>query len=265
MRGDEALLRRALAALGPYRPELIVVGAWAHRFFERHPLAQPLAHPTLMTEDADLASPAKLATIGDPIPKRLEDADFERRMTGVEQLPVMKFFARENDVFYVEFIAPLIGGDSDRTGKPRTLVEVGGATAQLLRHVDLLRFEPWELDLGDGVIARIANPASYLAQKVLTRREGAGRHKYGKDLLYLHDTLQMFGPRLADLRELGARVLAQLSAKHAAKVRNFNFTSYPERLAQAAEIAHSTGRSSPPDAAAIADTCRVGFRMLFSL
>ncbi|HQX64044.1 MAG TPA: GSU2403 family nucleotidyltransferase fold protein, partial [Thermomicrobiales bacterium] len=70
MRGDEALLRRALAALGPYRPELIVVGAWAHRFFERHPLAQPLAHPTLMTEDADLASPAKLATIGDPIPKR---------------------------------------------------------------------------------------------------------------------------------------------------------------------------------------------------
>lgn len=125
-----------------------------------------------MTEDADLASPAKLATIGDPIPKRLEDADFERRMTGVEQLPVMKFFARENDVFYVEFIAPLIGGDSDRTGKPRTLVEVGGATAQLLRHVDLLRFEPWELDLGDGVIARIANPASYLAQKVLTRRDG---------------------------------------------------------------------------------------------
>ncbi|MBA3549569.1 MAG: hypothetical protein H0T76_24090 [Nannocystis sp.] len=264
MSDDEALLRRALAALGPYRSELVIVGAWAHRLFERHPLlACPLGHSPLMTEDADLASPAKLAIIGDPIPQRLADAGFDQRLTGTGPLPVMKFFARESNGFYIELIAPLIGGDSDRDGEPRTLVTVGGATAQLLRHVELLRFETWELELGDGVVARIANPASYLVQKILTRREGAGRDKYGKDLLYIHDTLLMFGPRLHEFRPLATRVLAQLPPKLAAKVRSFVFTSYPERLARAAEIALATGRPYPPDATAIANTCRVGFGTLF--
>jgi len=60
---------------------------------------------------------------------------------------------------------------------------------------DLPHVGPHARALFDAV-ARIANPASYLVQKVLTKREGAGRAKVGKDLLYIHDTLQMFGPRL---------------------------------------------------------------------
>jgi hypothetical protein len=264
MNDDEVLLRRALAALGPYRAELVLVGAWAHRLFKMHPLAaEPLAHPPLMTEDADLASPETLGLLGDSIPKRLADAGFEQRLMGSGQLPVMKFFARESDGFYVELIAPLIGGDHDRNNNPRTLVTVGGATAQLLRHVELLRFKPWELELEAGVVARIANPASYLVQKILTRREGAGRDKHGKDLLYIHDTLLMFGPRLHELRTLAHQVLALLPPKLAAKVLTFDFAAYPDRLALAAAIAHSTGRPAPPDAKAIAATCRIGFAMLF--
>lgn len=260
---DEVYLRRALAALGPYAREVTIVGAWAHRLFERHPLAQPLGHDVLMTEDADLATPERLAVVGDPIPKRLEDAGFEPRLGGVDSLPVMKFVARDSDGFYVEFIAPLVGSATDRSGEPRRIVEIAGATAQLLRHVELLRFEPWEIVLGDGTLALVANPASYLVQKLLTRREGAGREKLGKDLLYVHDTLQMFGAQLHALRPQGARVLAQLHPKHAAKFRNGIGLAIETQSAVAAEIAASTGRPAPPSSAAIAATCRVGLAAIF--
>jgi len=262
MRDDESLLHRALAALGPYRSELIIVGAWAHRWFERHPLAQPLEHPTLMTEDADLASPEELEIVGAPIPVRLAEAGFDLRLAGKDRLPVMKFFARDGDGFYIELIAPLIGGEHTRDGEPRVLVTVGGASAQLLRHVELLLFEPWELKLDDELVARVTNPASYLVQKVLTRRGATRRDKYGKDLLYIYDTLQIFGPRLRDLRPQAARLLARYP-RHVATVRGIDFTAHPERLMLAAEIARSTGRPHPPDARAIAETCRAGFHALF--
>lgn len=109
----------------------------------------------------------------------------------------------------------------------------------------------------------MANPASYLVQKVLTKREGAGRAKVGKDLLYIHDTLQMFGPRLHERRPLGARVLALLHANH---VKNFSDRILVTSAAPlAAEIAMSTGRPSPPSATVIATTCRVGLQKIFGV
>ncbi len=215
-----------------------------------------------MTEDADLAAPGALPIVGEPIPRRLEAAGFDRRLAGTNKLPVMKFVARDSDGFYVELIAPLVGGSTDRRGMPRTVVQVGGATAQLLRHVELLLFEPWEIELGEGVTVRVANPASYLVQKMLTRREGMGREKLGKDLLYVHDTLRMFGARLRELRPLGARVLAQLHPNHAKAFRG-DIVFESARAELAAATARATGRPSPPDAAAIVATCRVGFAQIF--
>ncbi|MBK8264505.1 MAG: hypothetical protein IPK80_24580 [Nannocystis sp.] len=258
---DEALLRRALAALGPYRSELVVVGAWAHRLFERHPLAQPLDYPILSTKDADLAAPERLPVIGDPIPKLLVAEGFEQQITGQQALGVMKFVARDGDGFYVEFIAPLTGGETDRKGKSRDLVVVGGATAQRLRHVELLHIEPWEIALGGDVVARVANPASYLLQKVLTRRAGAGRAKRGKDLLYIYDTLQIFGARLSALQPLGARMMACLHLKHAENP--WERLDYASAAPLAVKVAEATGRPSPPDTIGIERTCRFGLRCLF--
>jgi hypothetical protein len=65
---------------------------------------------------------------------------------------------------------------------------------------------PWTVSLShshgfpfeDPRDVRIANPASFLAHKVLIHNKRT-RSKFAKDVLYIHDTLEIFGARLEDL------------------------------------------------------------------
>jgi hypothetical protein len=109
---------------------------------------------------------------------------------------------------YVEFIAPLRGGGHTRTGAPDDTLSIAGITAARLRYVDLLLFEPWQLELtpgtgfelgADKLAVHVANAASYLAQKVLTLGRRQHPAKRFKDALYIHDTLTMFGDALSHL------------------------------------------------------------------
>ena len=72
------------------------------------------------------------------------------------------------------------------------------------RLVDFGFTEEWAIDVENpGFAARvqIANPVAFLAQKILIhrRRERQGR---AKDILYIHDTLEVFGAQLQELADV---------------------------------------------------------------
>jgi hypothetical protein len=103
-------------------------------------------------------------------------------------------------------------------------VRIGGVSSQKLRHLEILLNAPWHVELSDtdgfpserAVRVQIASPISFMVHKILIhqRRNQSERAKY---ILYLHDTLQLFGARLPELRtEWLSRIQPQLHARSTA-------------------------------------------------
>lgn len=112
--------------------------------------------------------------------------------------------------FYVEFLTPLVGSKYDPKHKRKATTEIAGISSQQLRHIELLLHHPWWIEVhSKGFAARIqiVNPVSFLAQKVLIHEERE-RDDRAKDILYMHDTLEVFGQRLPELRELWRNIVA---------------------------------------------------------
>jgi hypothetical protein len=267
---------RVVRALGPYLDQLVFVGAWCHRLQQFHSLATAPSFTPLMTEDADVATPERLQTRSMSLDTALTDGGFKARLSGDGQLPVMKYYpVGDESGLYVEFIAPLRGSGYTRKGEPDDLLEVAGITAQKLRYVELLLFEPWKLQLSepqgfkvgtDDIVIQIANPASYLAQKVLTLNRRQNGAKRPKDALYIHDTLTMFGGEFGGLREQGARVLQLLPPKTQREFHELRVALFQDKslMVRAAAIAAATGRANPPTADTIATVCTVGLESIFA-
>jgi hypothetical protein len=86
---------------------------------------------------------------------------------------------------------------------------VGGVSSQLLRYIDILLLSPWKVELGEKNgyalspkrTVQIANPASFFAQKILIHEQRDYKDK-AKDLLYMHDTIEVFSENLDELQEL---------------------------------------------------------------
>jgi len=266
---------RIARALAPYLDQLVIGGAWCHRLLHFHPLANPSSFTTLMTEDADMVAHKRIQEGSRSIDGALVAGGFRRKLVGGDP-PIVKYYPEDDDAgMYVEFIAPLQGSGYTRKGAPDDLLKIAGVTAQKLLYVDLLLFEPWQLELSaqhgfdvgsDELVVRVAGPGSYLAQKVLTLKRRQTLAKKPKDALYIHDTLLLFGPALNELRQQGAGVLDLLPAKtrrtfHELRVELFNGD---DLVTSAAAIAASTGRASPPSPAAIRDACTVGLAQIFA-
>jgi hypothetical protein len=142
-------------------------------------------------------------------------------------------------------------------------------SSQRLRHIGLLLDDPWEVEVALVDVAderktvRIAGPARFLVQKVLihSRRTPDDR---AKDILYVHDTLEVFGARLAELRATWATTIAPwLHPRDAARVRRASRTLFRETTddIRAAAIL-AAGRALTPDS--LREACQYGFEKLFS-
>jgi hypothetical protein len=270
---DRDVLVRIVKALDPYLDQLVFAGAWCHRLLQYHPLATPPSFEPLMTEDADIVTPSRLPSRSPNLGEALAAGGFKADLSGSGKLPVAKYYpVGDENGLYIEFIADLLGSGYTRKGEPYDILAVSGVTAQKLRHVDLLLFEPWELELGTerrfeiGFTLRVANPASYLAQKVLSLPKRASSAKRAKDALYLHDTLSMFGSSFGALREQAGRVLDRLAAK-----TRRDFHVHRARLCQdralmigAQRTAAATGRANPPSADTIVEVCTAGLEQIFA-
>jgi hypothetical protein len=206
---DLEAFARLVTALRPWLGQLVVVGGWAHRLHRLHPRANPPGHLPLQTRDADLAFSPDSELAGD-LRKALIEADFTEEPGGDDFPPATHYGLREQGGgFYAEFLAPLQGSGIKRNGKPDATVSMAGITAQKLRYLDILLVKPWCVRVGPQQALPIAadvdlfvpNPTSFIVQKLLIHPDRS-RDKKAPDVLYLHDTLQLFGGSLAELRRL---------------------------------------------------------------
>jgi len=255
---------RLVTALAPWLDQVVIVGGWAHKLYRLHPSAQKLDYPPLTTLDADIAVPARLPAGEQDIRERLLAYGFTEEFLGDDRPPATHY--RLGVGFYAEFLTPLIGGEYNRKHKRKTTMEIAGIASQQLRHIELLLNHPWSIDLeSDGFATRIqiANPLSFLAQKVLIH-EKREREDRAKDILYMHDTLEVFGARLPEMRELWRSVvtpqLNPAAASMVSKASEALFGDLSDDLRRAAEI--SADRALSPEA--IGEACRYGFAYLFA-
>jgi len=221
---DFVSFARLITALRPWIGKLVIVGGWAHRLHRFHPLAQSPAHSPLRTRDTDLAFAPEEILDGD-LRAALKEAGFAEEFFGDDAPPATHYcLGKEDEGFYAEFLTPLRGSGTKRNGAPDVTVSRAGVTAQKLRHLDTLFLEPWTVEVSRDVGVpikrtlelRVPNPTSYIVQKLLIHSDRP-RGKRAQDLLYIHDTLELFGASLDELRELW---LNQLRPKMPGKTAN---------------------------------------------
>ncbi len=208
------VLRRILRALGGVVPEFIIAGGQAARLLRLHPLAARLEWSPLLTSDTDVATVDK-GHRGNDLAKAFAAEGFTPTLEG-DDVPPRTHYLR--GAAEIEIIVP----DLARRHSTGATVEILGASAQKVKDLEPLLVEPTVLEVPDVGSVRVANPAAYIIQKVLTLTNRRSLHKKGKDALYAHDALLLFthdGRIHPEVIALAARVLATLTKKQTAKLR----------------------------------------------
>jgi hypothetical protein len=237
---------RLVTALRPWLGQLVVVGGWAHRLHRLHRLATPPDHLPLRTRDTDLALSPDEALAGD-LRTALTDAGFIEQPFGDDAPPATHYgLGEEDDGFYAEFLTPLFGSEMKR-GKRDATVRTAGITAQKLRYLDVLLLKPWSVRVGPDrevpiaadVELFVANPTSFIVQKLLIHSDRPP-HKKAQDILYIHDTLELFGGSLAELRRLWLEdvrpAMASRTARRSEAVARDLFVEVTDTIREAARI-----------------------------
>ncbi len=250
---------------------MVIVGGWAHRLLRYHLLAQAVPHEPLLTNDTDVAVPPALDVRKQDLRDRLIRADFKERFLGDDRPPTTHWeLGEEGGAFYAEFLTPLIGSEYDRKGNRRATSQVGGITSQNLRYVELLLDSPWTVELSHGngfpfgraKQVRIAHPTRFMAQKLLIH-EKRDRRSRAKDILYLHDTIELLGGSLSVLREEWNRLRQELSQgaiRTVERAVDAMFSKMTDDIRGAAQAA--AGRALTPQA--VQELCRAGLKIVFA-
>jgi len=244
---DPAAFARLITALRPWLGRLVVVGGWAHRLHHFHPLANPPGHLALRTRDADLAFSPDEALAGD-VRTALTNAGFTEEPFGDDAPPASHYRLGEDPAgFYAEFLTPLYGSGLKRDGKPDATLSKAGITAQRMRHLELLLVSPWSVRVGPerevpiaaDVDLLVPNPTSFIVQKLLIHADRPP-HKKAQGILYIHDTLELFGGSLGELRQLWTDMvrpgMAVKTAKRAEAITRELFAEVNDTIREAARI-----------------------------
>lgn len=263
----EEILIRALKALHPIRNDLAVIGGSAHRLFHLHELGEQPDYALLTTEDVDFAASLELAMRpSTDLLERLSAAGFVEKIKGADQAAHTYEYAEEPGS-YIEFLAPLHGSGLDRNGVPTRELKFHGLHAEKLRDIDILLHRPWSTALefeGEWVDVRIANPVTYILQKLLCLPKRRTLQKQGKDILYLFDTIAIFGAQLPAMERAALEMAPQLERKQKKRIRDCAHSmcfAVSDQIRQAAYIA-SSQRALPPSPQAIAGACSIGLRQI---
>jgi len=262
---------RLIDALDPWRADLVIIGGWASRLYRFHPMAEQLAYPAIITLDTDIALPVRLPAKTPNIRERLLESGFQEELLGDHRPPVAHYgLSGEKSGFYAEFLTPLTGGVRKRHSKADSTIRVGGVTSQKLRYLDLLLRSPWSVTLDQpkgfpvtkATDVRIANPAGYMAHKLLiySMRPPADR---AKDILYLHDTIEVFGGSLDRLRDEWQSTLRRHLHRNALRSMDTSvsslFQNVTDVIREAALMA--IGRNLSPQQ--ITNVCQAGLSKIF--
>lgn len=259
---------RLATTLEPWLGHVIFVGGWAHRLHRMHPLSRDPGYEPLLTLDVDVVLPASADLASADIIGHLETA-FEPEFLGNDRPPFAHYLLKDDaSGFYAEFLTPLIGS-AIKKGRPDVTGKIGGVVATKLRHLELLTVEPWSIDLGaiggnteKTVFIRVPNPVTFIAHKllVLERRKKEDR---AKDLLYVHDTIELFAENLDELRDLWTKaVRPTLSLNQISRLNSVMEAElgHVTDLARAAALA-ATARGLSP--LSLLETARHGAMSIF--
>jgi len=265
---------RLLLALDPWLPKIVIVGGWAHRLYRFHELAQELDYKPLMTLDTDIAVPKTLPVMQENIAQRLHKNGFTESFLGDHQPPVTQYRLGSADGgFYAEFLTPLEGNGYTRDGKPDLTVRIAGVSSQKLRYLAVLLKQPWRVILNPSnnirvaapTVVQVANPTAFIAQKLLIRDKRDKDH-LAKDVLYIHDTIEVFGAKLDKLNEAWREsVRPQLHPNHVNTMRDSAsqlFSAVNNAIRDASQIARSSGRLLPPED--LQAVCKAGTDIILS-
>jgi hypothetical protein len=243
---DAVSFARLIEALRPWLGHLVIVGGWAHRLHRLHALAGAPTHPPVRTRDVDLALSLQAPLPGD-ISEALARAGFGQTFLGEDAPPVTHYHLEDDAGFYAEFLAPLQGGEFTRRGRRDVTVARAGITAQKLRHLDVLLVAPWTVHVGHGTDVPVeppahillSNPVSFMVQKLLIH-EKRRPDKRAQDLLYIHDTLDLFGGALEELRaawrDQVRPSMPNRTARHAETLARALFEHVTDEIREAARI-----------------------------
>ena len=205
---DLDALAKLVQALSPWRAHLVFVGGWAHRVHRFDPRANKLQYQPVFTRDTDLAF-ANRAPIEGDIKGALIAHGFKEQLTGKHKPPVTHYtLGEENGGFYAEFLTPLMGSGVKRGGAQDATMAMAGISAQKIRHLDILLVHPWTITLGplnglplpSAMDVQVANPLCFMVQKFLIQKDRQPA-KQAQDLLYIYDTIELFGALLQEFNE----------------------------------------------------------------
>lgn len=245
----------------------MVVGGWAHRLHRLHSLAGHPTFPPLQTRDVDLALSLHAPLDGD-VRKALEGARFKPVFLGSDTPPVTHYRLGDEDAgFYAEFQVPLHGSERKRDGTPNVTTSKAGINLQKLRHLDLLLVAPFsvhvgpetEIAVGEPVDILVPNPVSFIVQKLLIHQRRKA-NKQAQDVVYIHDTLELFGAALEVLRTVWTEqvrpAMPPKTAKRALDTAHELFGEVNDTIREAARI--PVDRRLTPDI--VRNACDYGLR-----
>lgn len=201
----------ALARAGFFRLRGVLIGTVAFQCYGPL-LGVRLPNGILQTGDADFAQFHSISVaVGDSIPPVLDvlkavDPTFREIPHSADGRHVTQFAARSG--YKVEFLTPNTGS-SDHDGQPAAMPALGGASAQPLRFLDFLIYQPVRVVLlhGAGIPILVPAPERYAVHKLIVsarrRVDDDGLAKSGKDRLQAATLMDMMfqlrqGEALAD-------------------------------------------------------------------
>lgn len=205
-----------------------------------------------------MATLARIRPGSRSIRQALLENGFQERLSTDHRPPVAEYvLGQEESGFYLEFLAPLVGGAVKRGGRVDATAIVAGVSVQKLRYLELLLAQPWEIALSarqgfplgrSTLTVRVANPVAFITQKILVLPR---RHpgKQAKDLLYIHDTFILFADAISLLRETWGRVAAEVPRAQLAtfgRVARAVSSQATDALRGALRVARAIVRDHPP-------------------
>ena len=271
---DRAAFARLVTALQPWLDQVVVAGGWAHRLHRLHPLAQAVDHEPLVTLDADIVIPRSVGTDHTKLRDRLVKAGFSPQFLGDARPPIVHYsLADAESEFYAEFLTNLTGHGYRRDGSRDETMQLGGVSAQKLRNLEVLLVAPWSVRLSESVgypvgpgkvEILVPSAVAYVAQKLMAFKTRRGA-KRGKDLLYIHDTIELFGAALPALHDVWQHaVQPELTRRQLTRIRSTAQTylgAVNDAVLEAVEAAGPARRGL--HAKGLAAACRLGYDEIF--
>jgi len=195
----DKFLTRVVKAMEPYLSQLVLVGGCASALYKHHGASSPSLR-AMMTRDVDVAGQDRLeaSTEARPLAELLAAEGLKAESASEGKPPAVKYVPVEGPAgLDLEFLCPLRGrSDGGRTARASGIEIQDGLVAQPLRYLDLLLINPWEVDLagtglpglsGNSLPVRVANPVSYLVQKILIRDRPRSVDAKRKDCYYIYE------------------------------------------------------------------------------